>query len=128
MITIRASATVALLTLATAGCGLFSAGPGATSTAFYRHLEKGEIEAARQMLSSGFVAQLGEQKVRSALEQGAREISEKNGIKSIDIEREDVQGELATVSVRVTYGNDSNDTQNLKLSKENGEWKITPSK
>lgn len=109
-------------------CSLLSKGPGATVRAFYLHLGKGEIDAAQQLLSSKVAAQLGAGKMRSVLESTARDIAKKQGISGVEVTREDVQGELASVTVLVTFGDRSTKTDDGKLVKEEGQWKLEASK
>jgi len=119
---------VGLVLFSTTACSLLSPGPAATVSRFYRHLEKGEIEDAQKLLSSKLVGQLGAGKLRAGLEGAAREISGKQGIRNIAVQKEEIQGELATVTIVVTFGDGSTKTDNSKLVKEQGRWKLDASK
>jgi hypothetical protein len=99
-------------------------GPGATVRAFYRAVERGDIDAAVQHLSSRFVEQFGFAKIRKVLGEKALEIEKKGGIKSFTIDREDAVGDVGEVVVTVEYGNGDKFTETVKLMKERGEWKI----
>jgi len=112
----------------TMACSLLSTGPAATVSRFYGLLEKGKIEDAQKLLSSRVVGQLGTAKMRAALEAGAQDISKKQGIRDIKVQKEEIQGDLASVTVLITYGNGSTDTENAKLVKERGSWKLDISK
>jgi len=106
-----------------AGCSRFQ-GPAGTVRAFYRAVERGDIDAAVQHLSPRFVEQFGFAKIRKVLEEWALEIDKKGGIKSFTIDREDAVGDVGEVVVTVEYGNGDKFTETVKLVKERGEWKI----
>ena len=122
------SLALALVLVSAIACSLVSSGPAATAQQFYRHLEKGQIEDAHTLLSSTALSQLPAEKLRSGLEAGARQIASRGGIRSIKVEKEEVQGELASVTLLITYGNGSTETDTSKLVKEKGRWKLAPSK
>jgi Domain of unknown function (DUF4878) len=119
---------IGLVLLSTVACSALSPGPAATVSRFYRHLEKGEIEDAQKLLSSKLVGRLGADKLRSGLGAAAGEISGKQGIRNLEVQKEEVQGELATVTVLIAFGDGSTKTDNSKLVKEQGAWKLDASK
>ena len=118
---------LALILMATVTCSL-SQGPGGAVTSFFRHLEKGEITEAQGLLAAKVVGRVDASKLRAGLETMAREISAKQGIKNIQVQKEEVQGELATVETLITLGDGSTKADTTKLVKEQGAWKLDVSK
>lgn len=112
--------------LLTAAC--FASGPEATVKKFYKAMENGEIEDATELLSSRIVGMLGEDKLRAALSKQALEIKKKGGIDSIEITEMNEVGEIAEGKVTVTFGDGSQDTDTVKLVKEDGKWKLNAEK
>ncbi len=62
------------------------------------------------------------------LQGGTEDIKKKRGIKTFKIVKEDITGEMATVSFEIIYGNAETEKDNMKLKKEDGKWKINVSK
>ncbi len=116
-----------LVVLCVSGCALIRPGPAATCTSFYRHLENGEITEAQALVSARLVQQMG-QKMRAGLEEEARNIKARGGISDIKIVSEEVNGELATVKMVVTFGNQSAKEDTSKLTLENGRWRLAGGK
>ena len=56
------------------------------------------------------------------------DIKEKGGIKAIDIKKEEINGDTATVTYVVKYGNGSTKEDTDKLIKQDGKWKLHVSK
>jgi hypothetical protein len=112
--------------LLTVAC--FASGPEATVKHFYGAVEDGEIEKATEMLSSRILGLLGPDKLRTALSKQAIEIKKKGGIKSIDILEMNEVGEIAEGKIKITYGDGSEQTEDVKLIKEEGKWKLNAEK
>lgn len=108
--------------------GCSDAGPAGAVKAFYRNVEVGEVDAAVDLVSDEFVSVLGRKKMKAWLIQQSRDISEKGGIKSVDILYEDVHGTVADVGMRVVYGNGDAEEHDIQLTKIDGQWKLTPEK
>jgi len=51
-------------------------------------------------------------------------LQERGGLKSIEIVEEKVMGEIATVEMKITFGDEEDSTPRVDLLKENGEWKL----
>jgi len=117
-----------LLALALFAAACISSGPAGTVRSFYRHVEAGEIEDALGLVSSLILDRLGKDKLRAALQEAARDIRDKGGIREIVIDKEEVLGEIATVTVTLHYGNGSHNTEEIELSREDGKWKLRPEK
>jgi hypothetical protein len=107
-------------------CGLVG-GPEATVRNFYKALEKGELDKAVDKLSAQALA-LGRDKLKAGLAEVTQETKEKGGIKSLDFQNTEITGDVATLKLVIQFGNDTSETQNVKLVKEDGRWKIQPSK
>jgi major membrane immunogen (membrane-anchored lipoprotein) len=114
-------------TLLLISCGIVGSSPASTVKNFYKAVEAGDITKAKEFLSSTLTFQMGK-KLDSALGEQTRKIKEMGGIKSIDVEREDITGEVAEVVLKVTYGNGNVRSDRSKLQKEKGAWKIQASK
>ncbi len=102
--------------------------PGATVEEFHYAIEKGEISEATNLLSSTVIDSIGEEKIKTGMSQAVRNLQDKQGIESIKITEEKITGEVANVSYTITYGDDTEEDNIAQLIKEDGEWKIEPSK
>lgn len=111
----------------TSSCSLFSSGPGGVVEKFYRYVEKGELEAAKNLFAKQIKETMGG-KIMAGLAGETNKIKDKGGIKSIEIKNEEINGESARVATRVVYGNGADKNEDTKLIKEDGAWKITISK
>ena len=117
---------VMMLVLVGFSCSYFSAKPSGTVKKFYRHVEAGELDAAMALLShTSAVAMLGPAKVKAGLAEQTRAIKNKKGISSIDIQDEQINGETASVSGTVKFGDGTSESFSTVLMKEDGTWKIT---
>ncbi len=96
--------------------------------AFYRHVEKLEIQKALELVSMRLRNQLGDGKLRAALEKQGRELREKGGVDKIEIVREETTGDVAFVYGVVVYGNGEREDDKTKLVRENGEWRLDADK
>jgi hypothetical protein len=107
------------------GCGH---SPESTVEKFYTSVEKGEISEAKKALSPQLSAFLGEQKLSAALAAETGRIGKCGGIKSIRSAL-DTKGEVAVGTTTVEYkGECPARTENTKLVKTDGSWKITANK
>jgi len=109
------------LVLFLTGC---SSGPDGTVKAFFKALDAGKVEEAVGYLSSSTLSTLGHDKWRSALASAAKEMQDKGGLSSIKIVDKSVHGDVATVTVKLTFGDGSSETDTIHLLKEDGDWKI----
>jgi len=105
-----------------------ASGPEATVKRFYSAVEDGEIDKATGLVSSRIINLLGEDKLRKALSEQALEIKEKGGIKSVKVDELNEVGEIAEGKVTITYGNGTQETEEVKLTKEDGKWKLDAEK
>jgi hypothetical protein len=127
----RFATTTAVTILLTAlmACTILRPGPAATVKQFYKSVEAGNLDDAIKLLSGQLRSQIGDQKLRAALAEQARDIKQRQqGIRSISVEKEDVQGQIATVTLLLTFGDGTTKRDVTKLVLENNSWKISPSK
>lgn len=115
------------LVMVGSGCGLFNSGPGQTVKNFYYAVEAGKIEEAKNLLSAQVTATYGA-KLSQALVQASEDIKRKGGIQSIDVISENINGDIAAVTSKTTFGNGQSTTDASRLLKEDGQWKIAPNK
>ena len=109
-------------------CNPFTPGPAQTVKNFYRAIEAGKIEEAMALLSNRVVQNLGKDKIQRGLTEQAREMKEKGGIQSITIIEEDIVGDTAEISFRITPGNGEVMEETIDMIKENDKWKLDPQK
>ena len=72
-----------------------------------------------------------EQLVALLREKGTKAMEKKQGLKSYEVLSEQISedGKSATVELKMVYGDGSEDTQKMKLVKnDNGDWKLTMGK
>lgn len=114
-------ATMLLLT----GC---AKSPESTVESFYKAVGKGEITEAQTYISSQVIGMLGPQKLSASLAIASEEVGRCGGIKSIDVQLEG-QGEVRSGTAAVTYeGECPPKNENVKLTKEDGKWKLGSTK
>jgi hypothetical protein len=102
--------------------------PSSAVKDFYRAVEEGDTDTAIALIVPETVNLIGEQKIRSGLQDQGLKIKAKGGISSIEITDEQEVGEVATVVATLKFGNGSEERENHKLRKQNGKWKIEPTK
>lgn len=104
-------------------CNVFSPGPSKTVQNFLYAIEKGNIDEARKLCSSGLQTMLGP-KLNMVLTAQSEQMRQQGGIKSIDV-KEQVVGQMASVQVVIKYGNGQSERSAMNLLKENGVWRIS---
>jgi|YNPMSStandDraft_1061717.scaffolds.fasta_scaffold11847_3 hypothetical protein len=120
---ILATSITAILMLT--GC---AKSPESTVESFYRAVSEGEITKAQTYVSSRIIGMLGPHKTAAALAEESERIRKCGGIKSIDVKLEG-QGEVRSGTVMVTYaGQCPPENENVRLVKEDGKWKLGPTK
>lgn len=104
------------------GCG---GGPGGSAKAFFKAMDDGEVDTAMKYVNPETPDEV-KGKMREALSAGAKKLrDDKEGIKSLSIEQEDVHGDTATLKIKFTYGDDSSDTEEVKMMKIDGKWYLS---
>lgn len=102
--------------------GCFRPSPGTVFKNYMKSLEKGKIDEAMKFYPDSFSQTFGQDKVRVVTVQSSQEIQAKGGIKSLKINQEDVQGDLATVKFTIVFGNGSTEADEIQLLKHDGQW------
>lgn len=105
-----------------AGCG--GGSPQSTVKEFFRNVEAGKLDDAAEMFSKATLSGISLDKMKQGLQQSTREIDSKGGISKIEIVDHKTIGEVAEVTVKIRYGNDTEEVENLNLVKEDGDWKL----
>ena len=103
-------------------------GPASTVKAFYKEVETGKLTEATDRLTGPMVQMLGKDKLKAAFGAQTEKIKQKGGIKSVETKSEEINGEMATVEVLITYGNGSTETDKNKLIKGEKGWLIVADK
>lgn len=120
------SALLLALPLMLSGCG--ASGPKSSIQQFYYHMSEGDHEGALEYVSKDLIGMMGQQKLEMALEEGARKIKAKGGVRSLEFTKEEIHESYAEVTVVVTYGNGEKEEDSTRLVQEDGRWKIGMSK
>lgn len=100
--------------------------PGNVVKRFYFLLSAGQTDAAINECSKELKA-FGP-KLSAGMEEAAREIKQKGGLRSIEIESEEIDREKAEVAARITFGDRSTKKEHHALVREEGRWRLTASK
>lgn len=114
---------LAMAMLYLVGCS--SPGPADTVKSFHKHVANGEVEKASEMMSGEIVEMIGEEKLQAGLAEQTKTIREMGGIESFDILSEEVNGQVATVTYKVTYGNGDIEEDEADLMKIDGKWRFS---
>ena len=121
--------TILLLSTISINCRQSSSSPSETAKAYINYLAEGRIDEAAKLVSGNFANKRGASGTKQYLTdvaQGYALSKENNQGKPITIEvvREDIVGDLAEVSVKMSYGDQPAYSGNYKFIKENGVWKF----
>lgn len=112
-----------IVALLLAACA--ASGPGATLQRYMKIVEAGEVTKATTMFPSALQAQFAS-KIVAMIGAETDRIKKKGGLKAMDVVKEDVTGDIASVTLTTHYGNGTVDTSTTKLLREDNEWKINP--
>lgn len=98
--------------------------PSATVKKAYACMQKNDIDGYMQYVEADEKTEALIGMFKEKLEQA---LESQGGLESYKVSDEqiDEDGETATVKVELTYGNGKTDTENVKLKKIDGKWKIT---
>ena len=110
--------------LVVAGCSSsgHGSGPGRTVERFHRAVESGDVTAATNFLHPDIVSVLGRERLGSVVRLKSDSFSRKEGIQSIEILSEEIDGTTAKVKVRVSHGNGEIAVSNMVLTQDDGRW------
>ncbi len=110
------------------GCSSFES-PFSVVEKSYKYLAEGKVNDCYELLTED-----GKNMLKSfgggasALSGATEAIKAKKGIKKIELIKEDITGDTATVKSKIHYGNGTFEDDTMKLVKEKGAWKIAVSK
>ena len=107
--------------LSLAGC---SSGPDGAVKGFFKALDAGEVDKAMGYLSTSTLNALGHDKWQAALTSAVKDLQSKGGLSSVKVVDKKVHGDTAVVTVKLTFGDGSSETDTINLIKEDGDWKI----
>lgn len=113
-----------LMVLSITACSSFDS-PSTVVNKFYEYVEAGKVNDAYELITKDGKEML--QKYAggvSALSDLTRKIKGKGGLKSINIQSEEITGDTAKVVFVITFGNGTTENDNEELIKEQGAWKI----
>lgn len=105
------------------GCG-GSAGPGDTIVELNKAMEAGDAETVKKIVP-GMAAMVGEDKLKGMMSEASAEAKKKGGIKSIEILKEEINGDTATVEHKVVWGNGDEEEETTELTKVDGQWIVS---
>jgi len=123
---------VAIMVMGIAGsCGTQVDSPGETAKEFTELFADGKTDKAMKMINGYDEASEEEQaKLGMIMAQAQTELDKKDGIKSVEILKEEMNeaGDKTEVTLKTIYGNGENEETTQKLVKVDGEWKIAMEK
>lgn len=114
-----------VLALMIAACGT---GPADVAVKVSKHMAAGEIDAVMPHLSSQFKV-IGEDKLRAILQSMAAEAMKEGklgGKTDIEVISEEIQGDFATVVLRIKDEEGDSREETFELVREDDQWKLTP--
>jgi hypothetical protein len=117
-----------LLVVAASACNMVGSGPAETVKKFQKAVETGQLDEAVKQLSPSLLQMFPPQKVKAMLGEETQKIKKKKGVSSFEVTKEEVTGEVADVRYVVKYGDGTTRSEDTHLTKENGQWKISPNK
>ncbi len=91
---------------------------------FYRSVESGNINDALDQVTSHSIEAFGRPKLQQAIVSQNAAIKQAGGIKSVEVQGEQISGDIAKVPVKVTMNNGQFQQQTVTLIKEQNAWKI----
>lgn len=110
------------------GCGVGAGGPSGTVRKFYQYMDAGDSDKVISLFSREITSNADEDKLKAGMVTSIESLKAKGGIKSLKFVEEEIVDDTATVKVTVTLGNDETSTETIKLAREDGVWKLAPSK
>jgi hypothetical protein len=102
--------------------------PSSAVKAFYEAVSNGKTEDAMSLLSQQTINTIGEAKLRAGIQEASRKMATRGGLKDLVITSEQLQGDVATITALLKYGNGTEETEKEQLVKEKGGWRLQPAK
>ena len=118
------TALVLICSFALVGCGGSASGPGDTIKELNYALEKGDVDTVKKIVP-GLAGMMGDDKLKAMLTEASAEAKKKGNITSIEILKEEVDGDTATVTHKVTWGNGDVEEETSELAKVDGQWIVS---
>jgi hypothetical protein len=84
-----------------------------------------QVAKATSGLFGEFGRALGQEFLKLMAAEMQRDLKSKGGVTAIDIDREQVEGDAATVDFTIRFGNGQTRSGQAKCVRENGSWKVT---
>lgn len=120
----RKSVLILMLVFLVVGLAGCSSGPDKAVKSFFIALDAGQVDKAMGYLSTSTLNTLGHDKWQAALISASKDMQSKGGLSSVKIIDKKVRGDIAAVTVELTFGDGSSKTDTINLIKENGDWKL----
>ena len=122
------TATSAASGISSSSSSDISGGPGETVKKYFKAVEQGDYDQLKRLIahSPDNDDKMMDQYGRSFLSETSRKIKEIGGLKSINIQKEEINGNNAKVTFVIMF-NASNKVpppEQIDLVRENGEWKL----
>lgn len=109
-------------------CQWISPGPARSVVKFYEALSRGNLEDAKQYLDTDSQSQIPAALLNTALVRQTEQINEHGGLASVQIAKEQINGDLATVEFVLRYKDGQSKEDKEKLMRKNRKWFILVSK
>lgn len=98
--------------------------PGKVGTAFMEDFAAGKSEEVVKMSGPALKA-FGEDKLKAGVAEASAKLQkEGKTIKNIEVAKEEITGDTATVTLKVVYSNDKEENVNMNLVKIDGKWLV----
>lgn len=101
-----------------------SASPGDAVEAFARAMEAGDAAKVKELMPA-LAALAGNDKLEASVKENAGKMKENGGLKSVTIDKEEIDGDDAKVTATLETGNGKKETDDFVLTKVNDQWVIT---
>lgn len=106
------------------GCG-GSDSPGEAVKELAYAMEAGDAEKLKELMPE-LEENLGDSKIDTIAKQMAKEAKENGGIESVTIDKEEINGDTATVTATMTSGNGDSEQEEFELVKnKDGKWVVS---
>lgn len=109
-------------------CQWINPGPARTVVKFYEALSRGNLEDAKQYLDPDSHSQIPALWLNEALARATEEFNEHGGLASVQIAKEQINGDLATVEFVLHYKDKASKAGREKLMRKKRKWLIVISK
>lgn len=111
-----------------AACGPRISAPAQTLKDFNYHVEARETAEARELMSESIQAMLPTEKMALVVTEAAEEFERRGGIDQIQIDEEDIDGDIAQITFTIQFGDGTTESGTERLVREDDEWRIAADK